>query len=113
MKCFHSLLLHLRTWRSLAILAAAISVASAFLVACAGPASGTSDKTTAEAKVPKKLSGGELYAVNCSRCHPERYPTEFTPPQWKTLVTHMRVRANLPAAQASEVLKYLQEESGN
>ena len=35
------------------------------------------------------------------------------PAQWKTIVTHMRVRANLPAAQAREILKYLQEDSGN
>ena len=61
----------------------------------------------------KKLTGAELYQINCNRCHAERYPTEFTPAQWKTIVTHMRVRANLPAAQAREILKYLQEDSGN
>jgi hypothetical protein len=27
-------------------------------------------------------------------------------------MTHMRVRANLPAEQAREILKYLQEDSG-
>lgn len=61
----------------------------------------------------KKLTGAELYALNCNRCHPERYPTEFNSTQWKTLMTHMRVRANLPASQARAILKYLQEESGN
>jgi len=61
----------------------------------------------------KKPTGSELYAIHCNRCHPERYPTEFTSAQWKTVVTHMRVRANLPAVQAKEILKYLQEESGN
>ena len=61
----------------------------------------------------KRLTGAELYQVNCSRCHSERYPTEFTPAQWKTIMIHMRVRANLPAAQAREILKYLQEDSGN
>jgi mono/diheme cytochrome c family protein len=63
--------------------------------------------------VKKKLTGAELYQVNCNRCHAERYPTEFTPAQWKTIMFHMRVRANLPAAQAREILKYLQEDSGN
>jgi mono/diheme cytochrome c family protein len=62
---------------------------------------------------PKKLTGAELYAINCNRCHPERYATEFTSAQWKTIMLHMRVRANLPAAQAKEILKYLQEDSGN
>jgi hypothetical protein len=63
--------------------------------------------------LPKKLTGAELYAINCNRCHPERYPTEFTSAQWKTIMLHMRVRANLPAAQAKLILKYLQEHSGN
>jgi mono/diheme cytochrome c family protein len=61
----------------------------------------------------KKLSGSELYQIHCSRCHPERYATEFNPAQWKTLMLHMRVRANLPAAQAKTVLKYLQEDAGS
>jgi hypothetical protein len=61
----------------------------------------------------KKLTGAELYQINCNRCHPERYATEFNSAQWKTIMTHMRVRANLPASQAKEILKYLQEDSGN
>jgi mono/diheme cytochrome c family protein len=67
-----------------------------------------------ETKPPqKKLTGAELYAINCNRCHAERYATEFTAAQWKTIMLHMRVRANLPAAQAKLILKYLQEDSGN
>jgi hypothetical protein len=62
---------------------------------------------------PKAPTGAELYAINCNRCHPERYPTEWTAAQWKTLMIHMRVRANIPATQAKKILKYLQEESGN
>lgn len=61
----------------------------------------------------KSLSGATLYAINCSRCHQERYPTEFTAAQWKTIMIHMRVRANLPAAQAREIQKYLLEDAGN
>ena len=72
-------------------------------------------KPAKPAKKPakQKLTGAELYQVNCNRCHAERYPTEFTTIQWKTIIMHMRVRANLPAAQAREILKYLQEDSGN
>ena len=71
------------------------------------------EKKKTDTKTKKKLTGAELYAINCNRCHPERYPTEFTSAQWKTLTLHMRVRANLPAAQAKVILKYLQEDSGN
>jgi len=65
------------------------------------------------AKTERKMSGVELYAIHCNRCHPERYPVEFNEMQWKTLMLHMRVRANLPADQARAILKYLQEEAGN
>jgi mono/diheme cytochrome c family protein len=71
------------------------------------------DKKTDQKPAPKKLTGAELYAINCARCHPERYATEFTASQWKTIMLHMRVRANLPAAQAKVILKYLQEDAGN
>lgn len=61
---------------------------------------------------PRALSGAELYSMHCNRCHPERYPTERTAAQWKTIVLHMRVRANLPAEHARTILKYLQDNSG-
>jgi mono/diheme cytochrome c family protein len=91
----------------LAVVAAAIYTVSIPIVN-AGPQ--TAPEKPAESK---SVSGATLYAINCSRCHQERYPTEFTSAQWKTLMTHMRVRANLPAAQAREILKYLQEDAGN
>ncbi len=61
---------------------------------------------------PHKLTGAELYSIHCNRCHPERYPTERTGAQWKTIMLHMRVRANLPAEHARRLLQYLQENSG-
>jgi hypothetical protein len=69
---------------------------------------------TAPEKPPEKksLSGADLYAIHCNRCHSERYATEFTSAHWKTIMMHMRVRANLTTEQAREVLKYLQEDSG-
>ena len=73
----------------------------------------TADKDTKKIVAKGRLTGAELYSINCNRCHPERYPTEFTSAQWKTIMTHMRVRANLPAKQAKEIQKYLQEDSGN
>ena len=60
-------------------------------------------------KPVKVLDGEKLYAINCSRCHTERYPTERTDAQWKTLLMHMQVRANLPPEQARKILKYMKE----
>jgi cytochrome c5 len=58
------------------------------------------------------LTGAELYSMHCNRCHPERYPTERTAAQWKTIMLHMQVRANIPAKQSRLILQYLQENSG-
>lgn len=108
-----------KRWRAQA---GAFLSAVAVLYACASTAQAADSAppdpkgatTHAKAKAPKKeLTGAELYAVNCNRCHPERYPTEFTASQWKTILTHMRVRANLPAKQARKILKYLQEDAGS
>lgn len=62
--------------------------------------------------VKHQLTGAELYSMHCNRCHAERYPTERTGAQWKTIMLHMQVRANLPASQAKLILNYLQENSG-
>ena len=66
------------------------------------------------AKVAAKtqLTGAELYSMHCNRCHPERYPTERTAAQWKTIMLHMQVRANIPVQQSKLILQYLQENSG-
>ena len=66
------------------------------------------------AKVAAKaqLTGAELYSMHCNRCHPERYPTERTAAQWKTIMLHMQVRANIPVEQSKLILQYLQDNSG-
>jgi hypothetical protein len=80
------------------------------------PPAKAAEPKAVEVKPPKAeqhvLSGAELYSMHCNRCHAERYPTERTAAQWNTILLHMRVRANLPAAQARTILKYLQENSG-
>ena len=114
----------LRTALSIALVSAALAPI-ALLTAAEGkdekasktekPAEQGSEADSSNQKpklVPRKLSGAELYSMHCNRCHPERYPTERTAAQWKTILLHMRVRANLPAEQARTILKYLQDNSG-
>jgi len=93
------------------ILAGALALAGICLGAVLAHAE--PEKKTDLKPEPKKLTGAELYAMNCNRCHPERYATEFTTAQWQTIMLHMRVRANLPAAQAKQILKFLKEDAGN
>jgi cytochrome c5 len=102
-------------WRAAAGLGAGLLVCLT-LGACstATKAKAPGAVTQSSAPVPAKLqfTGAELYSMNCNRCHAERYPTERTAAQWKTILLHMRVRANLPADQAEIILRYLQENSG-
>ena len=106
MNRFSSLKPQLLAGVGLAVVAAAIYTVQ-FPIVYAGP------ETAPEKPAEKKsLSGADLYAIYCNRCHSERYATEFTAAQWKTIMIHMRVRANIPADQAREILKYLQEDSG-
>ena len=109
----HLLKARLQSGFSLAVMAAVIYVVSCVFVNGAG--TNAADTKVVENQKPKpvnKLTGAELYSIHCARCHPERYPTERTAAQWKTILLHMRVRANLPAEQARTILKYLQENSG-
>ena len=94
----------------LALIAAAICMIRVSVVYAGPPVAPAAPEKPAESST---LSGATLYAINCSRCHSERYPTEFTVANWRNIMIHMRVRANLPAAQAREILKYLEEDAGN
>jgi cytochrome c5 len=114
----------LRTLAGLAVVSAALTPLA--LVTAADPKAEPTAKTEKPAEPqskaeptpekakapPRKLTGAELYSIHCNRCHPERYPTERTAAQWKTILLHMRVRANLPAEQSRTILKYLQDNSG-
>jgi hypothetical protein len=108
-----------QTWcKGTRLLAAAVGV-YALSLACLNAEDAKPDKDAKPAKKTEKkaekktqYSGADLYAMHCNRCHPERYATERTASQWKTLMIHMRVRANIPAEQARSILKYLQEDSG-
>lgn len=84
----------------------------ALALTCVSAADAKADKTPQKTEKKTQYSGAELYAMHCNRCHPERYATERTAGQWKTLLLHMRIRANLPSGQAKAILKFLQEDSG-
>ena len=87
----------IRLFSALAVIAAVAAVVSTALA------------DTGAKPSKKKLTGEQLYAINCNRCHAERYATERTDAQWKTVMMHMRTRAQIPAADAKAILKYLQE----
>src|SRR5580704_13806383 len=94
-----------------AVGAAVVSFAFPVIAQTAAPASETKVETATQVKT-EPLSGAELWTLNCSRCHTLRSPGEFTAAQWRTILIHMRVRANIPAAQAREIQKFLESGAG-
>lgn len=53
-------------------------------------------------------TGAQVYNANCSRCHNARAPAERTDMQWRIIMQHMRVRANLSRSHTEAVTAYLQ-----
>jgi len=98
---------------TLAVVIATMVIGGLMSTLCsAEPESNALPPQTNSAPSQASITGAELYSMHCNRCHPERYPTERTAANWKTIMLHMRVRANLPADQAKLILKYLQDNSG-
>ena len=114
MNCFLSLKARRRSGFCFALIGAIVYICASVCVIGADAKSADAKAAEKQKQKPavKKLSGAELYSMHCNRCHPERYPTERTAAQWKTILLHMRVRANLPAEQSRTILKYLQDNSG-
>jgi hypothetical protein len=96
--------------KSIRLFVGAAVVTFAFPAIAQTPAPGPETKVETTTEV--KLSGAELWTLNCNRCHMYRSPGEFTAAQWPTIIMHMRVRANLPAAQAREIRKFLEAGAG-
>jgi mono/diheme cytochrome c family protein len=99
----------LRGGLALALMAAAIYAVSLLWVTGADATAEKKADAKPEAKAKKKFTGAELYAIHCNRCHAERYATERTDAQWKTIMLHMQTRAQLPGKDVKAILKYLQE----
>jgi len=52
--------------------------------------------------------GARLWQETCARCHNYRRPGSRTDSQWRVIIHHMRVRANIPGSDAREILRFLQ-----
>ena len=55
----------------------------------------------------KAIDPDEAYKNNCMRCHSA--VRQYSPRMTATIVTHMRIRANLTAEETQAILQYLTE----
>lgn len=53
-------------------------------------------------------AGARLWEQNCIRCHNPRTPASLSDTQWKVVMHHMRVRANLTTEEHEGILQFLQ-----
>jgi cytochrome c5 len=58
-----------------------------------------------QSNLPANFSADDAYKQNCTRCHSEVPPMSTR--RTKTIVRHMRVRANITAEEAEAILQYL------
>lgn len=62
-------------------------------------------------KTPQMIldkSGAQLWGENCQRCHNAPPSTMYNDDQWKAIVTHMQVRANITKEEATKIMEFLQ-----
>src|SRR3546814_10403124 len=52
--------------------------------------------------------GAQAWADTCARCHNFRDPREFSDVEWRSVMLHMRIRANLTGSQTRDILGFLQ-----
>jgi hypothetical protein len=62
-----------------------------------------------ERTIHRRIDPDTAYKNNCMRCHASTQ--QYSPRMTKTIMMHMRVRANLTEDQAQAILKYLNGES--
>jgi mono/diheme cytochrome c family protein len=97
-----------RTFRISAV--ATVVVAGSLGLLAFGQTVRAQDVATASQSDSNRFAiGAQTWADNCDRCHNMRDPKEFRDDQWRSIVSHMRVRGGLTGQEARDVLAFLQE----
>ncbi len=86
--------------------AAALIVVTAPLAVNAANNGTAADPAGADANA--FAQGARAWADACSHCHNFRDPMEFSDGQWRAVMSHMRIRANLTGQQARDIQVFLQ-----
>jgi len=65
------------------------------------------NSSTHKLHLPPNFSADDAYKQNCTRCHSE--VPKLNERMTKTILRHMRVRANIPQDEAKAILEYLNQ----
>lgn len=75
-------------------------------VALAG-CGGTASSTAPVARGSAAKGAAQLWAEQCMRCHNMRSPSSLSDAEWDVAMQHMRIRANLTAADSVAIREFL------
>lgn len=67
----------------------------------------TSSDVTPTATLVDLQKGRTLYMNNCNACHALYSPDDYTPSQWKSIISNMGPRTGMSASDISLVTKYV------
>jgi mono/diheme cytochrome c family protein len=67
----------------------------------------SSSDVTATATLQDLQQGRTLYMDNCNSCHGLYSPDDYTPTQWKSIISNMGPRTGMSSAQITLVTKYV------
>lgn len=56
----------------------------------------------------ENISGAQVINDNCAKCHNARAVHEFSVPEWKVIMPHMRVKAHLTGQETLAVIEFLE-----
>jgi mono/diheme cytochrome c family protein len=67
----------------------------------------TSSDVTSTASLSDLQTGRTLYINNCNACHGLYSPDDYTPSQWKSILSNMGPRTSMSSTDISLVTKYV------
>ena len=86
----------------------AVGLISALVLSACATQDNTQSAANASVMSPTPLSGAQLWANNCSRCHNSRSPSSYSDGEWEIVAMHMRIQANLTGEEHRKILEFIQ-----
>jgi mono/diheme cytochrome c family protein len=83
-----------------------VLVAGLLVAVTAGAGHAAENKRADPAQLAR---GAKEWVAQCSRCHNLRNPKEMKDSDWSLVVSHMRVRANIPGQMARDIEAFLRK----
>jgi cytochrome c5 len=71
------------------------------------PPADTPKEVAKKMEGPEVVAGKQTFTTKCARCHGLKEPANFTAQEWVPIMDRMAIKANLDAAEKTNVLAYV------